>query len=67
VVNTSLKSLISFKGDILIKEDDYIKELFLVKKWVKGLNIYIDLFEPEISLKKIFWKNEIGLIWNKVY
>ena len=59
-VITSLKPLISFKGDILIQEGDYIKEIFFVKKGVIGLNICIDLLEPELSLKKYFGKNEIG-------
>ena len=59
-VITSLKPLISFKGDILIQEGDYIKEIFYVKKGVIGLNICIDLLDPETSLKKYFGKNGIG-------
>ena len=56
-VITSLKPLISFKGDILIQEGDYIKEMFFIKKGEIGLNISIDINEPEFSLKKYFGKN----------
>ena len=59
-VITSLKPLISFKGDIVIQEGDYIKEVIFIKKGIIALNICIDLDEPELSLKKYFGNNEIG-------
>ena len=59
-VVTSLKPLISIKGDIIIQEGDYINEIFFVKKGVIGLNICIDLNDPKLSLKKFFGKNGIG-------
>ena len=59
-VVTSLKPLISIKGDIIIQEGDYINEIFFVKKGVIGLNICIDLDDPKLSLKKFFGKNRIG-------
>ena len=59
-VTTSLKSLISFKGDILIQEGDFVKEILFVKFGVLGLSISFDLNNPEISIKKYFCKNEIG-------
>ena len=59
-VATSLKSLISVKGDILINEGDFIKEILFVKNGVIGLNICIDLDNPENSIKKYLGKNEIG-------
>ena len=59
-VVTSLKPLISIKGDIIIQEGDYINEIFFVKKGVIGLNICIDLDDPENSIKKYFGKNGIG-------
>ena len=59
-VVTSLKPLISLKGDIIIQEGDYINEIFFVKKGVIGLNICIDLNDPKLSLKKFLGKNGIG-------
>ena len=59
-VVTSLKPLFALKGDIIIEEGDYIKEIFYVKKGVIGLNISIDLHNPELSLKKYFSLGEIG-------
>ena len=59
-VATSLKSLISVKGDILINEGDFIKEIIFVKNGVIGLNISIDLDNPQTSIKKYLGKNEIG-------
>ena len=59
-VATSLKPLISIKNDILIQEGDYIKEIIFVKKGVIGLNMCIDLGDPESSLKKYFFEKKIG-------
>ena len=59
-VVTSLKPVISVKGDIVIEEGDYIKEIIFVKKGVIGLNICINLEDPEFSLKKYFGNNQIG-------
>ena len=59
-VATSLKPLISIKGDIVIQEGDLIKEIIFVKKGVIGLNISIDLNDPVSSLKKYFCQNKIG-------
>ena len=59
-VATSLKPLIAIKGDILIQEGDFVKEIFFVKAGVIGLNICIDLDHLENSIKKFFGKNEIG-------
>ena len=59
-VATSLKSLISVKGNILIQEGDFVKEIFFIKSGVVGLNISIDLNNPENSIKKFFYENEIG-------
>ena len=51
-IATSLKPLISIKGDILIQEGDYIKEILFVKQGVLGLNISINLKNPEHSIQK---------------
>jgi hypothetical protein len=51
-VATSLKPLISVKGDILIQEGDYIKEIFFVKKGLMGLSITINMNDPEQSFQK---------------
>ena len=59
-VATSLKSLISIKGDVLIQEGDFIKEIIFVKSGVLGLNICIDLDNLENSIKKYLGNNEIG-------
>jgi hypothetical protein len=59
-VATSLKPLIAIKGDILIQEGDFVKEIIFVKAGVIGLNICIDLDHLENSIKKFFGKNEIG-------
>ena len=59
-VATSLKPLISVKGDILIREGDFIKEIFFIKKGVMGLNLYINLNNPESSIQKYFELIEIG-------
>ena len=59
-VATSLKPLISIKGDIVIHEGDYINEIFFIKKGVIGLNICIDLEDPQTSLKKYFFQKTIG-------
>ena len=59
-VVTSLKPLITIKGDVVIQEGDYIKEIIFVKKGVIGLNICIDINEPEISIRKYLGKNKIG-------
>ena len=53
-VATSLKPLISIKGDILIQEGDYIKEILFVKKGVMGLTICINLKRPEHSIQKYY-------------
>ena len=57
-VVTSLKPLLSFKGDILIQEGDFIKEIFFVKRGVLSLNIAIDKQNIENSLKKFIEINE---------
>ena len=59
-VSTSLKSLISFKGDVLIQEGDLVKEIIFIKNGVIGLNICIDLDNPMNSIKKYMGKNDIG-------
>ena len=59
-VVSSLKPLISIKGDNLIEEGDYIKEIIFVKKGIIGLSILIDLDDPAYSLKKYCYENEIG-------
>ena len=59
-VVTSLKPLLSFKGNILIQEGDFIKEIFFVKKGVLSLNITIDRENIEDSLKKYLDINEVG-------
>ena len=59
-VATSLKPLLTIKNDILIQEGDYIKEIIFVKKGIVGLNISIDLGDPESSLKKFFFNKKIG-------
>ena len=59
-VVTSLKPLVSIKGDIVIQEGDFIKEIIFVKKGIISLNISIDLEHPEISLKKYLSHERIG-------
>ena len=59
-VATSLKSLISNKGNILIQEGDFIKEIFFIKKGVVGLSFTIDLYNLEEMVKKYFTENEKG-------
>ena len=53
-VATSLKPLISVKGDVLIQEGDFIKEILFVKKGVMGLAISINLKRPEHSIQKYY-------------
>ena len=53
-VATSLKPLISVKGDIVIQEGDYIKEIIFVKKGMLGLNISIDINNHENSIQKYY-------------
>ena len=57
-VVTSLKPLLSFKGNILIQEGDYIKEIFFIKKGSISLNINIDKDNLENSLRKYLDINE---------
>ena len=59
-VVTSLKPLVSIKGDILIQEGDFIKEIIFVKNGIISLNISIDLEHPENSLKKSLYHERIG-------
>jgi len=59
-VVTSLKPLLSIKGDIVIEEGDFIKEIIFVKKGIINLNLSIDLKDPESSLKKYLGENDIG-------
>ena len=59
-VVTSLKPLLAFKGDILIQEGDFVKEIFFVKKGVLSLNIIIDKDNQEESIKKYLNRNEFG-------
>jgi CRP-like cAMP-binding protein len=59
-VITSLRPLISIKGDIIIQEGDFVKEIIFVKRGIIELNICIDLNNPENSIKKYFGKNKIG-------
>ena len=61
-VITSLKPLLSFKGDILVQEGDFIKEIFFVKKGSLGLNITINKESPEESIKKYLGVNAQGKI-----
>ena len=59
-VVTSLKPLLSFRGDLLVQEGDFVKEIFFVKKGVLSLNITIDRDNQEESIKKYFKVNEGG-------
>jgi len=59
-VVTSLKPLLSIKGDIIIEEGDFIKEIIFVKKGIINLNLSINLKDPESSLKKYLGENDIG-------
>jgi len=61
-VVTSLKPLLCFKGDTLIQEGDFVKEIFFVKKGVLVLNITIDKENPEESIRKYLEINENGTI-----
>ena len=61
-VVTSLKPLLSFKGDILIQEGDFIKEIFFVKKGVLSLDITIDRDNPQKSINKYLDITEDGRI-----
>jgi len=49
----SLKPLLSIKGDIVIEEGDFIKEIVFVKKGIINLNLSINLKDPKSSLKSI--------------
>ena len=53
-VATSLKPLISIKGDILIHIGDLFKEIFFIKKGVIELCICIDLNDLDNSIKNCF-------------
>ena len=57
-VATSLKSLISIKGNILIQEGDFVKEIFFIKNGVVGLSISIDINNLEELIKKYFDETE---------
>ena len=59
-VVTSLKPLLSIKGDIVIEEGDFIKEIIFVKKGIINLNLSINIKDPESSLKKYLGENNIG-------
>ena len=61
-VVTSLKPLLSFKGNILIQEGDFVKEIFFVKKGGLSLNITIDKEYIEESLGKYIDINDFGII-----
>ena len=61
-VITSLKPLLSFKGDILVQEGDFINEIFFVKKGSLGLNITINKESPEESIRKYLGVNDQGKI-----
>ena len=53
-VVTYLKPLLLIKEDIIINEGDFIKEIIFIKKGQIGLNISIDLNNPENSIQKYF-------------
>ena len=59
-VITSLKPLLSLKGDIIIQEGDFIKEIIFVRKGIISLNISINLNDPVNSIKKYYNNSEIG-------
>ena len=59
-VSTSLKPLITVKGDIVIQEGDFIKEIIFLKKGVITLNICLDLDDLEFSIKKYFYQIKSG-------
>ena len=61
-VVTSLKPLLSFKGNQLIQEGDFIKEILFVKKGILSLNITIDRANIEDSLKKYIDINDLGVL-----
>ena len=66
-VVTSLKPLLSFKGELLVQEGDYIKEIFFVNKGSLGLYINIDTESPENSIRKYLNIDEQGKIVNISY
>ena len=53
-VVTYLKPLLLIKEDIIINEGDFIKEIIFIKKGQIGLNLSIDLNNPEKSIQKYF-------------
>ena len=66
-VVTSLKPLLSFKGELLVQEGDYIKEIFFVNKGSLGLYINIDIENPENSIRKYLNTYHQGKIVNISY
>ena len=53
-VSTSLRPLISVKGNILIHIGDFVKEIFFIKKGIIELCICIDLNDLEYSINNYF-------------
>ena len=56
-VISKLKPIIGIKGDILIKEGEYIDEIIFIKDGVLSLEIHLDLDYPEESIEQYMTQN----------
>ena len=62
-VISKLTPIFGSKGDILIQEGEYIEEIIFIKNGTLSLEVWIDMANPEDSIKKYLYEN--GFITQK--
>ena len=56
-VISKLESIIGFKGEILIKEGEYVDDIIFIKNGVLSMEILVDMSNPQKSIKKYLINN----------
>ena len=54
---SKLNPIIGIKGDILIQEGEYIEEIIFIKDGTLSLELWIDMYSPEESIRKYLEEN----------
>ena len=60
---SKLEPILGFKGDILIEEGEYVDDIIFIKNGVLSLEIWIDMFNPQESIRRYLINN--GFLSNK--
>ena len=54
---SKLNPIIGIKGDILIQEGEYIEEIIFIKDGTLSLELWLDMYSPEESIRKYLDEN----------